>query len=260
MTQQQAIDEIAWWHSIELAPGHITQGAKTTDYLEREWAALHLPDLRGKTMLDVGAWDGYHSFAAERAGAARVVALDYYTWSVDLRGYAAHQDECRRATVPFGAPHEIPALWHPDTLPGKRGFDLAHQALSSRVEAVVGDFTDMDLEALGRFDVVLFLGVLYHLTDPLGAARRLSQVTRELAIVESEALHVPGQEHLALWQFHGVDHLGGGPGNWWVPNRRALEHVLAAAGFASIETVDSIGLAPSEVKATHYRTFVHAGP
>jgi tRNA (mo5U34)-methyltransferase len=256
--QQKAIDEIAWWHSIELAPGRITEGAKTTDYLERELAALHIPDLQGKTVLDVGAWDGWHSFQAERAGATRVVALDFYTWSVDLPAFHDHVRECQAAGEPFGSPHEIAGLWDPDTLPGKRGFDMAHEALGSRVEAVVADFMDIDLAAMGRFDVVLFLGVIYHLTDPIAAAKRLRQVTRELAVVESETVHVPGQEHLALWQFHGVDHLGGGAGNWWVPNRRALEHVCTVGGFASVETVDSIGFAPMEAQATHYRTFVHA--
>lgn len=51
-------------------------------------------------------------------------------------------------------------IWDAEGLPGKRGFDLAHDALRSGVEALVADFTTMDVGELGRFDVVLFLGVL----------------------------------------------------------------------------------------------------
>src|SRR3954447_6409755 len=68
---------INWFHSIELEPGFVTPGrADTSAQLQR----LHLPDLRGKTVLDVGAWDGFFSFEAERRGAARVVAVDTFSW------------------------------------------------------------------------------------------------------------------------------------------------------------------------------------
>ena len=68
-------DEVAgvnWFHSIELAPGLVTPGRADTS---AQTARLHLPDLTGKTVLDVGAWDGFFSFEAERRGAARVPAL-----------------------------------------------------------------------------------------------------------------------------------------------------------------------------------------
>jgi len=63
---------VNWFHSIELAPGFVTPGrTDTRAQVER----LHLPaSLAGKTVLDVGAWDGYFSFEAERRGAERVVA------------------------------------------------------------------------------------------------------------------------------------------------------------------------------------------
>lgn len=252
--------DIYWWHSIDLGRGKVTSGTKTAELLEREAAALHLPDLAGKSVLDVGAWDGYYSFLAERAGARRVVALDYYTWSVHLPAFQAHVEDSRRRGEPFCAPHEQAALWDPEGLPGKRGFDLAHRSRNSRVEAIVADFTTVDLDALGTFDVVLFLGVIYHLENPLAAARRLREITRELAVVESEAVHVPGEEDRPMWTFQGVDHLGGGPGNWWVPNRVGLEHLLRAAGFAQVRTVEAVQFEPSPAGVTYYRTVAHAYP
>src|SRR4051812_46257253 len=72
-----------WFHSIELAAGIVTPGLKSPEQHTRELASLRIPDLRGKSVLDIGAWDGFYSFAAERLGAARVVALDHHVWCLD---------------------------------------------------------------------------------------------------------------------------------------------------------------------------------
>src|SRR5215212_405478 len=72
-----------WFHSVDLGMGVITPGVKSHERLREELASLRLPDLRGKDVLDIGAWDGFFSFAAERLGAARVVALDHHVWGLD---------------------------------------------------------------------------------------------------------------------------------------------------------------------------------
>ena len=61
-----------WWHSIDLGGGVVTPGAKSPAHLAAEWEALRLPELGGKSVLDVGTWDGYFAFEAERSGAASV--------------------------------------------------------------------------------------------------------------------------------------------------------------------------------------------
>ena len=66
-----------WYHTIELAPGVFTPGRAPIEYYEASLRALRLPDSHGKSVLDIGAYDGFFSFAAERLGAARVVALDH---------------------------------------------------------------------------------------------------------------------------------------------------------------------------------------
>ena len=73
-----------WWHSIDLGQGVVTKGFKTPETLQHELESLRLPDLRDKTVLDIGAWDGFFSFEAEKRGAKRVVAFDHHIWSVDL--------------------------------------------------------------------------------------------------------------------------------------------------------------------------------
>src|SRR5207247_11262810 len=73
-----------WWHSIDLGLGVVTNGFKTREGLKNELESLRLPDLKDKTVLDIGAWDGFYSFEAEGRGARRVVALDHYVWSMDF--------------------------------------------------------------------------------------------------------------------------------------------------------------------------------
>jgi 23S rRNA G2069 N7-methylase RlmK/C1962 C5-methylase RlmI len=69
--------------------------------LTHELKALRLPDLRGKTVLDIGAYDGFFSFEAERRGAKQVVAMDYYVWALDLaKGIARWKDWQERGVEP----------------------------------------------------------------------------------------------------------------------------------------------------------------
>ena len=65
-----------WYHSIDLLDGTVTDGLIPIERLERRVACMPIPaDLRGKRVLDIGAWDGWFSFEMERRG-AEVVAVD----------------------------------------------------------------------------------------------------------------------------------------------------------------------------------------
>ena len=227
---------LEWYHSIQLAPGLVTPGRLSAEALARQLRTVRLPDnLQGKTVLDIGAYDGFYSFAAEERGAARLVALDHYVWSTDTPAYMAEWRRTLRDGHLMPAKHES-RYWHPDTLPGKRPFDLAHAARNSRVTAVVGDFMAMDLAPLGQFDVVLFLGVLYHLTDPLGALRRVARVTAPdgLAIIETEAMEAVGLHDRAYCEFFPGEELNHDASNWWAPNATALDGLCHAAGFQEV--------------------------
>jgi tRNA (mo5U34)-methyltransferase len=228
-----------WWHSIDLGDGVVTPGQKSPDVLAQEAANLRLGDLTGKSVLDIGAWDGYFSFAAEAAGAERVVALDHYTWSMDLGAYGKYREQRLKDKLPVVAPELLPEYWHPDTLPGRAGFDLAKEARGSKVEPIVGDILDLDfdLEQLGQFDVVLYLGVLYHVKHPLLALERLSQITRGTLIIETQAETFRGLENKAICRFFEGSELNGDPSNWWVYNTRALVDLCRAAGFSTVEVV-----------------------
>jgi tRNA (mo5U34)-methyltransferase len=246
-------NDMFWWHSIDLGD-QVTPGHKSPERLDWEWENLRLPPLAGRSVLDVGAWDGYFSFRAERGGAKRVVALDHYVWSLDLPRQQAYWRDCAERGITPQPYHERAELWHPTTLPGRAAFDFAHAKLGSRVEPVVADFATMDIDQLGSFDIVLFLGVIYHLEEPLTALRRLRTVTRSLAVIESEAITVPDKR--SLWELVPGAELNADVGNWWVPTEAGLHALVRGAGFTQAETV----AASPPGDDGHFRIFVHATP
>jgi tRNA (mo5U34)-methyltransferase len=201
----------------------------------KELDDLCLPDLGGKSVLDIGAYDGFFSFAAEILGAARVTALDHYVWSTDMVEYMKDWRESQQTGAPLPPPHES-RHWHPQELPGRRPFDAARSLLGSEIEPVVGDFMEMDLSSLGRFDIVLYLGVLYHMEDPLRAMRRVASVTAPggLAVIETAAIEVPELAGSAIWEFYPGQEFNNDPTNWWAPNAKALEGLCLAAGFQEV--------------------------
>jgi tRNA (mo5U34)-methyltransferase len=238
---QRRIDAVPFWfHSIDVGQGLTTPGRKSVEVLRLELESLRIPNLQGKTVLDIGAWDGFYSFEAETRGAAAVTALDHYMWSMDLEAHRRHWEESRERGVVPRAYHEMP-YWKPQELPGKRGFDVAHELRRSGVKTIVADFMATDIEALGTFDVVLFLGVLYHMENPLESLKRLAAVTREVAVIETQAVVVPGFEDRELCQFFESNELNNDVSNWWAPNRRALEGMCRAAGFSRVETIQGPG-------------------
>jgi tRNA (mo5U34)-methyltransferase len=225
-----------WWHSIELPDGSHTSGYKTPEMLEQEWRGMHLPSLRGKSVVDIGAWDGYFSFRAEREGAAKVTAVDYYVWSFDPFEKINYENECRARGEQPRPYEEVPGLWRPDELPGKQSFDLAREVLDSKVESVVADFTAADLDTFPHADIVFFLGVLYHLRDLMPAFERLRAITGELAVIETEAIYLPSYPNVPMVEFLPGDSLHGDPTNFWSPNLPALIALARDAGFRKVET------------------------
>lgn len=209
---RQQVESIRWYHTIDLGQGLVTSGIDDTPARLRR---IDLPaSLEGRRVLDIGAWDGFFSFEAERRGAARVVAADHFAWHGPGWG----------------------------TGRGKAGFNLARAVLGSRVEDLDVDVMDLSPERVGTFDVVLFLGVLYHLPHPLLALERVASVTRGLLILET-VVDMVGFSRPAV-AFYPNRELNGDPTNWWGPNVPAVEGMLRTAGFDRIRTVGTLPWAP----------------
>jgi len=211
---QQRVAELGdWFHNMDLngvltAPHHFLG-----DYPQVKWArfAHAIPaDLRGLTVLDVGCNAGFYSIEMKRRGADRVVAVDS-----DPRY-------------------------------------LAQARLAAEVLEAAIDFREMSVYQLPaleeRFDIVLFMGVLYHLRYPLLALDILHEyVTRDMLVFQSMMRGSPdAKEFAADYDFRDTDHFddpayprlhfiekryAGDPTNWWTPNRGCAEAMLRSAGF-----------------------------
>lgn len=192
----------SWFHTIDLGEGLRTPGYDDT---ARKVGTIGLPtDLTGKTVLDVGAYDGYFAFECERRGAQRVMAVDRWCWE-----------------------------W-PDS-DARGNFELLRDALGSGVEDRVVDVEHLSPETVdGRYDVVLFLGVLYHAPDPLGYLQNVRSVTGGVAIIETVVdlldVGVPAAA------YYPAASLNGDASNHWGPNLEALVGMVTDAGFASVRT------------------------
>jgi tRNA (mo5U34)-methyltransferase len=202
-----------WFHhmilrGVQTAPDHFLG-----DYPAVKWREFKdaLPaDLRGRTVLDLGCNAGFYAIEMKRRGADRVVAVD-----VDAR----YLRQARLA------------------------------AELSELEIEFRQLSVYDVAQLGeKFDIVLFMGVLYHLRHPLLAldlihehvARDLfifqsmlrgspirTPVQADYPITETEIFHEPGFPRLHFLEHH----YAGDPTNWWTPNRAGAEAMLRSAGF-----------------------------
>jgi tRNA (mo5U34)-methyltransferase len=189
----------SWCHSIDLGGGLVTPGVHSLAELQNLYRSLKLPeDLSGKTLLDIGCWDGFYTFEAERHGAL-VTAVD---------------------------------CWRPGN------FFAAREALKSQAgfhELSVYEIARDKFGAPGSYDVVLFLGVLYHLRHPLLALERVCEVTREFAVIESHVIDRMREGPEPAMEFYEFDELGGMYDNWWAPNVECMAQMARSAGFARVE-------------------------
>jgi tRNA (mo5U34)-methyltransferase len=215
-------DHGRWWHEIELAPGIVTPGDDSNRMKIPILDGLGLPvEMTGMRVLDIGCSDGFFSFEMERRG-ADVVAIDF-----------------------------VPATYS--------GFSTARAVLGSAVEYRMDNVYNLNPDDYGQFDVILFLGVLYHLRKPLAALDAIRSVMKEGAqlfvgtmliddyfllpdhTVSSLSAVNPVLNNVPIWQAYPGDSLNGDFTNCFAPNRRALEVALEEAQF-QVEAVQIVSM------------------
>jgi tRNA (mo5U34)-methyltransferase len=203
-----------WFHNIHLPDG--TQTAPDHflgDFPSYKWQTLapHLPaSLEGWTALDVGCNAGFYSIELARRG-ARVVGIDVNVGFLEQAAWA---------TEMFGLSNRV-EYRHMQV------YDLAHSG--------------------ERFDLVLFLGLFYHLRYPLLALDVLADRARQMLVFQS--LMLPGDgvsepppdvdardmQRLAASDWPRMafveQRLWGDPTNWWVPDRGCVTGLLRSAGL-----------------------------
>lgn len=213
---QQIIDTVPYWHHTIRFPHGI---ASPGAYDPTDlFNRLGLAELGGRRVLDVGTRDGFFAFQCERLG-AEVVAIDH-------------------------------------TAPGNTGFMAAKRILQSSVEYIQTNVYEMTPERFGTFDVILFLGVLYHLRHPLLALDRLRALCRGRLYVESLvcdqgvftgmqqsqplAALAPGLVDLPVAQFLPFGRFHPDWTNKWSPNAACLKALVEDCMF-TVEEVQTWG-------------------
>ena len=217
-TLSRTIDQLSpWFHNlrlrgIETAPGHFLG-----DYPNVKFASFRhaIPvDLTGKTVLDIGCNAGFYSMEMKRRGAQRVLGID---------------DD----------PHCI-----------------AQARFAAKIEDLQVDFRQLsiwDIGSLGeRFDLVIFMGVLYHLRHPLLALDLIHEhVAKDLLLFQSmqrgsrdlgdvhQDYDFSETEHFddpAYPKLHFIEkRYSNDETNWWVPNAACAEAMLRSSGFSVLE-------------------------
>ncbi|EEF61107.1 TIGR04290 family methyltransferase [Pedosphaera parvula] len=206
-----------WFHNLDLkgvstAPDHFLG-----DYPRIKWQSIAdiLPrNLSGKTVLDIGCNAGFYSIEMKRRGADRVLGIDHDDCYLDQAKFAA--EVC--------------------------GVDVEFQKLSV-----------YDLGQLGeKFDLVLFMGVLYHLRHPLLALDLIYEhVAKDVLLFQSmqrgSNTIEPIKDNYSFWEtevfnapgypiLHFVEKkYANDATNWWIPNCACSEAMLRSAGFEIVE-------------------------
>lgn len=206
MTSSRDIDiakmnSLWWYHKIDLGGGVITPGLN----FERMWdhvsRFLDDIDFTNKTVLDIGCWDGKWTFDAEHRGAKQVVATD----DLSQRGRGG-EDPFRFAHSALGSK----AIYHPNT-----------------------NVYNVDQLSEGPFDIVLFLGVLYHLRYPQFAIAKIRQVLKEggILVIETSCVEDSNRSYIDFQLGHEYT-IYNDPTTWCEPSLLCLKQSLQTSYFA----------------------------
>lgn len=206
-----------WFHNIDLGGVQTAPDHFLGDYPAAKWRGFaHVvpADLTGRTVLDIGCNGGFYAIEMKRRGAERVLAIDHDADYLAQARFAAEVTGC----------------------------DIEFRQLSIYEIDRIGE----------QFDLVIFMGVLYHLRHPLLALDLIYEtVARDLLLYQSLQRGSADMAAVApdydFWEtapfddpayprLHFVEgSYAGDPTNWWVPNRACSAAMLRSAGFTILD-------------------------
>jgi tRNA (mo5U34)-methyltransferase len=202
-----------WFQNMNLGGVWTAPNHALGNYPAEKWKRFEhaIPsDLTGKTVLDIGCNAGFYSLEMKRRGASRVLGIDFDSMYLEQARLAARLS----------------------------GQDIEFREMSVYDVARLGE----------KFDVVLFMGVLYHLRHPLLALDLIREhAARDMMIFQSmqrgSKAVAEVKPDYSFWETEPFERAGypvlhfvenryaNDPTNWWIPNRACVEAMLRSAGF-----------------------------
>ena len=211
LSARALVDSIGHWHhKFEIYPGLVTPGSYDPSLL---WSKLQIDDrCRNKTILDIGASDGFFSSRMDSIGGS--------VTAVDFRKKDSH------------------------------GFGVMERVQEKKFSYIHSNVYDLVPQEVGSFDIVLFLGVLYHLPDMLKAFQKLRALCKDTLLIEthSDNEFCPG---VPAARYYKAASLAGDITNFWSPNTLCVLDMLHDAGFDVIRHEAWTDRLFAEAKVSH---------
>ncbi len=197
------MEEINWFHNIIFPDGTSTLGQNKEQFI----GLLPSIDFKDKRVLDIGCRDGFYSFYSEKRGANEIISIDI------------NDDQCRmnklEGNVDFSA-----------------GYLYAHNKLKSKCKYIFPySIYDIDKSKFGEFDLVLFLGVFYHLVHPALALERINEVMKINGMLYLETELSNNSTH-----FHSKNDVYSGDYTcFWIMHYFDFEKLMDFMGFEIVQ-------------------------
>jgi tRNA (mo5U34)-methyltransferase len=180
-------------HSFCFPDGVTHEGAVPVDLLNANFARFKLGDLKDKTVLDVGCSNGFQSIECAKRGAI-VTAIDTDQEALD---------EIHKWVDRYSIPN---------------------------IETKLLDVYNLD-SLNQQYDIVLFLGVIYHLRHPLLGLEAVSRRAKNVLIVETHAAISKD----SIMEFYNADQINNDGSNWWGPSPSCLDQMMKDVGCKRTE-------------------------
>ncbi|WP_422926928.1 class I SAM-dependent methyltransferase [Singulisphaera sp. PoT] len=227
LTRQSLIEQAKtreWFHTIDFGGGQATPGPVDAQ-VSHQYHAFKDVDFTNKSVLDIGCWDGLWSYEAEKRGAREIYSTDLISQrDGDVSNYR-----------------------------------LAHSIFNSKAQYKT-NVSVYDVHTLGKndFDVVLYMGVFYHIKDPLLALARLRQVMKVggQILVEGEVV----RSEKSYGEFYYNEDYARSASNWWIPSIGCLREWVQCSYFEIEKEYDErhCGKTPRNSKSEYGRYLITA--
>ncbi len=202
------VEHAFWYHTIEFPDGLVSNGLY--DHRERMPQYGFPENLNGKTVLDVGAADGFFSFELEKRG-GQVTAIDTHSYN----GKVGHTDISPSKQADYAQKYDLhrQEAEQFQEICTSFGIDSPNRLLVAK--AILGSLVDFRYESIynlrqwqKKFDLVVCGDLIEHLKDPLGALENLVAVTGNMCVITvSSSIKSPKNRILPKKIYKGLDKL-----------------------------------------------------